>query len=142
MEAPRQLSPIQVQIDELTEKRILSMIRSDYWSAKDARNQRDWGTTSKGDKLDYEQFMKRIKDLYTGTRVPKDKPWKFCSNRSLRISTAIVDTLHARILPTIINNDLLRWSPGDVTDVPKVERIDKLMKWWLWKPNYLNILFF
>jgi len=123
---------LQLKIDENMERRLVEIIRSDYDAAKQARNDKDYGISSKGEKLNFTSWYRGLKDLYNARREPKTVPWKFASNRSLRLATAIVDTIHARIYPTIVNQELLKWNPGEVKDTPKVDRIDKLMNWWVW----------
>lgn len=123
---------LQLQISEEMERTLIWMIKDDYQSAKDARNDVSYGTTDKGEKINFDKNLKLIKDLYNAERLPKTTPWKFCSNRSLRIAASILDMLHARLLPSIVNEDFLRWRPGELNDVPKVERISKLMSWWVW----------
>lgn len=126
------LSPIQIQVSPEMEDTLVRLVTEDFDSAKEARDQRDYGTTSKGDKLDFEKWFKGLQDLYNGRRIPKTTPWKFCSNRSLMIGAAILDMLHARLFSAIIQPDLLRFKPGGVEDYPKVDRISKLMHWWFW----------
>lgn len=123
---------IQIQVTPEMERTLYDIVMDDYDAAKVARNKLDFGRTSKGDTLAFEEWFKSMSDLYNANREPKTLPWKFCSNRSLRIAAAILDMLHARLFPAIANDDLLRWRPGDVTDVPKVDRISKLMHWWFW----------
>lgn len=110
---------------------LVKVIRQDYDSAKEARKKKDYGIDSKGGDRDFDEFFQELTDLYNAKREPKTVPWKFSSNRSLRIATSILDTMHARLLPTILNEDLLRWRPGETKDFPKVKRIEGLMKWWL-----------
>jgi len=145
-EAPQQKPPInfkdialkavQIPVDEELADVLVQVIKDDYEKAKEDRNSRNYGSTAKGEKLDFEAWMKRINDLYTGEREAKEVPWKFCSNRSLRIGTAILEMLHSRLFSAVWNEDLTRWRPGEITDTPRVERIEKLMSWWIkvWSP--------
>lgn len=123
---------IQIPVTPDMEQTLYDIVMDDYEASKEARAKKDFGRTSKGDNQDFESWFKGMKDLYNANREPKTIPWKFCSNRSLRISAAILDMLHARLFPAVANEDLVRWRPGDITDVPKVERINKLMHWWFW----------
>jgi len=124
-------NPIQLEVSPELEKTLVDIIREDFESSRQARDKRDWGQTSKGEHLDFDSWIKKLRELYYGTRESKDVPWKFCSNRSLRISASILDMLHSRLFPAVVNEDLLRFRPGEVTDVPKVDRITKFMKWWI-----------
>lgn len=124
--------PMQIQIDEQMEKTIVGIVQADYDSAKTARDKKDYGITSKGQTIRFGMWIKEIRDLYNAKRIPKTVPWKFCSNRSLRIAASILDMLHAKHYSSIVNEDLVRWRPGETKDFPKVERITKLMHWWIW----------
>lgn len=125
-------SPLQLSVTPAMEETLVQIVKDDFAAAKAARAKKDYGYTAKGEKLSYDEWFKGLKDLYNSRRIPKDIPWKFCSNRSLRIATSILDLLHSRLFPAVVNEDLLRWRPGETTDVPKVERISKLMYWWVW----------
>jgi len=122
---------VQFPVSEAFERVLVNLVIEDYEAAKFDRDNRDYGNDSKGTKIDFEKWLKGIRDTYTGQRPPKDKPWKFCSNRSLRIGTSILDMLHSRFYSSLINENLLKWRPGESTDVPKVDRIEKFMSWWL-----------
>ena len=124
--------PLQIPVSEEFEKRIVMIVRDDFTAAEEARRSADYGITSKGEKLGFDEWYKQLIDLYNSRREPKTVPWKFSSNRSLRIAASILDTLHARLLPAIVNDDFVKWNPTEPTDKPKIERINKLMHWWLW----------
>lgn len=132
-EEPAQpISPIQIVISPEMEDTLVRVVMEDFDAAKEARAQREYGQASKGEKLDFEKWFKGLQDLYNGRRIPKDKPWKFCSNRSLMIAAAIMDMLHARLFAAIIQPELTRFKATNVEDFPKTERITKLMSWWFW----------
>lgn len=123
---------MQLKLSEEAEKKLVDLILADKEASEQALAAKDYGWDSKGQKINFDGHVKGVKDLYNARREPKDIPWKFCSNRSLRIATSILDTIHARIYPSIVNEELTRWNPGETKDKPKVERISKLMKWWLY----------
>ena len=127
---------IQIPIDEATQKLLVEIILDDFNKAKGDRNKKSYGTTSKGEKLGFDKWLKSIKDLYNAERLPKTIPWKFCSNRSLRIATSILDMIHSRLFPAVWNEDLARWRPGKSVDAPKARRIELFMNWWIrvWAP--------
>ena len=133
-----QVSPIQIQADEDMQRTLVEIVMDDFSKASSDRNKRDYGITSKGEKLDFDEWFKRIKDMYNGDRIPKTIPWRFCSNRSLRIATSVLDLLHARLFPGVWNEDLTRWRPGNFVDAPKAERISKFMDWWIRVHNSLR----
>ena len=138
IESAPPISPIQLQMSPELEDTLVRIVMEDFDAAKQARNEKDYGQTSKGESLDFEKWFKGLKDLYNGKRIPKTIPWKFCSNRSLMIAAAILDMLHARLYAAIIQPDLVRFKPGGVEDFPKVERITKLMSWWFWVRSRMN----
>jgi len=122
---------IQLSLDLNLQKTAVGLIREDFSSAKLARDERDYGFDAKGSRLDFERWRKDLLDLYFGKREPKTKPWRFASNRSMMIMMAIVEVLHARLFAATYNEELTRWRPGEVTDEDKIERIEKLMFWWV-----------
>ena len=123
-------SGIQLQLSEDMQDTLVDIILEDYSSFREARDTRSYGTSSKGIKLDFEEWRKELLDLYNSERVPKTVPWKFCSNRSLRIAKAICDMLHAKLFPSISNEELLRFKAENIASYPKLERIKKLEHWW------------
>jgi len=129
---------IQIPLDEETQKLLVEIVLDDFNKAKGDRHKIDYGTTSKGEALHFDNWLKSIKDLYNAKRIPKTTPWRFCSNRSLRIATSILDMIHARLFPAVWNEDLARWRPGKAVDAPKARRIELFMNWWIrvWSPMY------
>ena len=130
------MKAVQIPVDKELADILVQIVKDDFDKAKEDRSSRYYGTTSKGEKQDFDTWLKSIDDLYTGEREAKETPWKFCSNRSLRIGTAILEMLHSRLFSAVWNEDLTRWRPGEITDTPRVERIEKLMSWWIkvWSP--------
>lgn len=122
---------IQIDADDDLQQTLVDIVLDDFDKAKNDRAKRDYGITSKGEKLVFDDWLTRLKDLYNGDRIPKSIPWKFCSNRSLRIATSVLDLLHARLFPAVWNEDLTRWRAANYFDVPKTERITKFMNWWI-----------
>ena len=133
-----QANSIQIVLDEDMQKTICDVVMDDYEKAKSDRNKKDYGITSKGEKLSFDKWFKDLMDLYNGNRIPKNIPWKFCSNRSVRIATSILDLLHARLFSAVWNEDLARWRAGNYIDTPKAERISKFMDWWIRVHNPLR----
>ena len=135
-EAAPMISPIQLPIAEEIQKSLVQVIIDDYDAAKRDRDDQDYGTTAKGEKLSFDKWFEKLKHMYSGHREAKDVPWQFCSNRSLKIATSILEMLHSRLLSGVWNEDLTRWRATEMNDVPKTERISKLMDWWIksWAP--------
>lgn len=132
---------IQLQLSEDLEKQLVEIILDDYEAAKLERDTRDYGTTSKGTKQNFDDWRDGLLDLYNAERLPKTVPWKFCSNRSLRIGKAILDMLHARLFPSVVNENLLKFRAENVASFGKLERIEKLMHWWLFVHDRIRQFF-
>jgi len=124
-------SPIQIKVSRDLEEVITEIVYQDYNKAKDYRDNKDYGKDDKGLALKFDEWMKTLKDLYYGHRQFKTVPWKYCSNRSLKIAMAIVEMLHSRLYAAVWNENLVRWRPGGVEDVDKVKRINTFMNWWI-----------
>ncbi len=122
---------IQIQIDQEMEKLLVETVIDDFKDLEDKRNKKDYGQDSKGIGYTFDSKKKALDNLYYGKRETKTVPWKFCSNRSLKIAMAIIDLLHSRMFPIVWNEDLIKWKPTEKTDKAKVERINKLMNWWI-----------
>ncbi len=122
---------IQIQVDEEMEKFLVETAIDDFKELEEKRNKKTYGQDSKGVGYTFETKQKSLNDLYYGNREPKTIPWKFCSNRSLKIAMSIIDLLHSRMFPIVWNEDLISWKPTEKTDKDKVERINKLMDWWI-----------
>ena len=136
-----QMPTVQLQLSEAMEKQLVEIVLEDWGASKTGRGKKDYGMDSKGSALDFDKWLKGLRDLYNSRREPKDVPWKYCSNRSLRMATAILDMIVSRLVPTVINEDLVRWKPGESTDQPKVERISKLMHWWIFIHSRMRSFF-
>lgn len=132
------MGSIQIELDKSMQEILVDIVLDDFDKAKADRMKKDYGITSKGEKLNFDDWFKRLKNMYNGDRIPKTIPWKFCSNRSLRIATSVLDLLHARLFPAVWNEDLTRWRAGQFVDVPKAERISKFMDWWIRVHNPLR----
>ena len=128
---PKDFKSFQIQIGPQMEKLLIETVIDYFKSAEDARNKRDYGMDNNNTAFTFDTKLKYLKDMYYGKRQPKTIPWKHCSNRSMKIAMAIVEMLHSRVFPMVWNENLVRWSPGDKTDKEKVERINKLMSWWI-----------
>ena len=130
------IKAIQIPTDDELQSILVEVVKDDFDKARTDRDSITYGNTAKGEKLDFDKWIKSLEDLYTGERMAKEVPWKFCSNRSLRLATAILEMLHSRLFSAVWNEDLTRWRPGEITDTPRTERITKLMSWWIkvWSP--------
>jgi hypothetical protein len=128
---PKDIDSIQIIIDEAMEKLLVETVIDNFKDLEDKRNKKDYGMDSKGLGYTFDSKKKALDNLYYGKREVKNIPWKFCSNRSLKIAMSIIDLLHSRMFPIVWNEDLIKWKPTEKTDKEKVERINKLMDWWI-----------
>ncbi len=124
-------NPIQINIDESMEKLIVETAIQDLHGSEEARKKLDYGITDKGETVDFDKRLKDLRDMWYGRRIPKNVPWRFCSNKSMKIGTAILEMMHARMMGVVWNEDLIRWKPGEKNDIAKVERLTLFMKWWV-----------
>lgn len=124
-------SPIQIEVDKDLEEVLTEIVCQDYDKAKDYRDTKEYGKDDKGLTLKFKEWLDALRDLYYGNRPFKTIPWKYCSNRSLKIAQAIVEMLHSRLYAAVWNESLIRWRPGGVEDVDKVKRINTFMNWWI-----------
>lgn len=125
------INSIQINLTKETEDFLVETIISDFKASEEARAKKDYGTDYRGVQVTYNDRIKKMKDIYYGNRIPKVLPWIHCSNRSLKITMAIVEMLHAQMFPQVWNEDLIRWKPVERTDKKISERITKFMKWWI-----------
>jgi len=130
-ERPQPFSPIQIPVDNTLSKTLVEVVLDDFDSARNSRESYDYGTNDKGEKLGFDKWIEDLKHLYSGWREAKEIPWRFCSNRSVKIAASILEMVVARMFSAVWNEDLTRWRPGEITDTPKVERISKFMDWWI-----------
>ena len=133
MDAPevQPLPELQLKLRGAQQRAAVQLVLADFHAAEDARNRREFGYGQRQEKLDFDAWVKELKDLYYGHRIAKTEPWKFCSNRSMMIAMTIVETLHARIFPAVYNVELTHWRPVELTDEGVAERVTKLMFWWV-----------
>ena len=112
-EPERQALPsIQLDISPEIQKNLVDIIIDDFRVMNEDRSDTGLGMNAKGEQLTFGFWMKGLKKLYLGSREPKTVPWKFSSNRSMRIATAILEMLHSRMFNAVWNPDLLKWRPG------------------------------
>ena len=128
---PDKPKSIQIDVDEEMQKLLVETLIQDFKDAEEIRNKKEYGITDKGVAWTFDEKVKALNDMYFGNREPKSVPWKYCSNRSMKIAMAILEMLHARMFPAVWNEDLVRWRPVERTDKEKVERINLLMNWWI-----------
>ena len=125
------MDSIQLALPLDLQKTAVNIVMEDFETSKRMRDEKTFFKTSKGEDLRFDDWLKQLKDLYFGYREAKTTPWRFCSNRSMMIGMAILETLHSRLFPAVYNENLTRWQPAEETDVPKAESVEKLMFWWV-----------
>lgn len=122
---------MQIVVDELMEKLIVETVVEDFNNSEEARKKINYGRSDKGVDLTFDDRIEQLRDMWYGRRQVKTVPWRFCSNRSMRIGMAILEMLHARMFAAVWNEDLIRYRAVERNDVDKVERITKFMGWWI-----------
>ena len=122
---------IQIPLDANMQKTLVNIVLSDFESAKQARDGKKYGRTAKGAELGFDEWIKELTDLYFGRREAKTIPWRFCSNRSLMIGMAIVETLMARLFPAVFNEEAVNWRPMSRSSEDRVKKLNKFMFWWV-----------
>lgn len=122
---------MQIKIDEEMEKLIVETTIEDFHNSEEARKKINYGRSDKGVDITFDSRIEDLKDMWYGRRKVKTVPWRFCSNRSMRIGMAILEMLHARMFAAVWNEDLIRFRAVEKNDVDKVERITKFMGWWI-----------
>lgn len=125
------LNPLQLPITKNIESLITETVLDCFSSAEDARNKKVYELDDKGNSVTYNDKITLLNDMFYGKRKPKEVPWKYCSNRSMKIAMAIIEMLHSRMFPAVWNEDLVRWRPVEQTDKTKTERTTKFMDWWV-----------
>jgi len=118
---------LQIPLTEEQEKELVEIIIQDFDSAVEARNEKSWGTNTKGDELDWEGKYKLLIKKYENQT---DKPLKkWMSAGTSCITMAVVETIACKIFPAVWNENLIGWKPVEHTDKDTVDRINKLMTW-------------
>ena len=84
------------------------------------------------DEANRTEFMKirqEVMDLYEGKTEPKSDPFPNCSNTKSMIVTMTVELLHAKMYPSVYNEDMTYWVPTEKTDISSADNVGKFMKW-------------
>lgn len=132
---------IQLKVDANMETLLVETVLQDFASAQEARTKKTYSNDSKGVAYTFETKLQALKDMWQGKRAIKTIPWSNCSNRSMKIAMAILEMMHARMFSAVWNEDLVRWAPTEITDKAKVERINKIMFWWIKVHTKMRIFF-
>ena len=98
-----QSNSIQIAIGDDIELSLTEAILSDYDSAKEHRNKQDFGTDSKGVTLTFDNWLEKLKRIYSGHREAKTVPWKFCYSKD----TEILTNLGWKLVKDVTSSDLV-----------------------------------
>lgn len=127
--AQANINSLQINLTEEQEKELIEIVLQDFDSSQEARNEKSFGTNTKGDELDWEGKYKLITQKYEGYAEKPLKNWM--SSGVTRIATAIVETIHSKLFPAVWNENLIGWKPVEHTDTETVNRINKTMTWYV-----------
>ena len=120
---------LQIPLSEEQQKELVDIVLQDFDSAVQAREEKSWGSNTKGDELDWEGKYKLLIDKYEGITEKPRKNWM--SSGTTRITTAVVETIHAKLFPAVWNENLIGWKPVEFTDSQTVDRINNLMSFYI-----------
>jgi hypothetical protein len=84
------------------------------------------------DCADRQEFMSNrleIIDMYEGKKEPKSDPFPSCANIKTMVLAMTVELLHAKLFPTVYNDELIYWIPQEKADIDTADNVSKFMKW-------------
>lgn len=116
--------PLEIFFDEQEQKNMVAIVLKDFEVADEARKQKH---TTSG--KSWEDKMEEIAESWEGIRKPKEKPFKGCSNKTMRLTTSVEQTMHAQALGAIWRDGDITLKPGEKTDAYKVKRTNQFMSW-------------
>lgn len=119
----RQRYPKEIAFEEDRQQQLAEMVLLDYQISEDARKKKS------EDGMSWEEKMALLVAKWEGIRKPKNKPFKGCSNKTMRLVTGIEQTMHSQILGSVWSNGRVTFKPGEETDIERVKRTNKFMEW-------------
>lgn len=128
-QSPLPTNSMQLPLSSEQEKELTDIVCEDFETSETARMEKGWGQNNKGEDMDFEGKYEFILKKYEGQTEAPLKPWM--SQGTTKIATAIVETIHSKLLPAIWNENLIGWKPVERTDKETVVRLNKLMLWWV-----------
>ena len=81
------------------------------------------------DRAEWKSIRKESLDLVNGIREPKSDPWPNCSNITTMATATHCKLIHAKLFPTVWNENLVHWRPVEKSDVDNVAKVSKFMGW-------------
>ena len=121
------LNELLLNLDEEQQAELIAIVKEDYRNGTEARNVKTWATDKFGEGTNFDGKYANLIVLYEG--ADEKRPEKWMCGRSLKIAQAIVELMVARLLPSVWNEDMIRWRPTEFTDKKRVERVNKVMHW-------------
>lgn len=85
--------------------------------------------TCKKDREEWQEIRTECIDLLNGKREPKSDPWENCSNIDTMAAATHCKTMHAKLFPSVWNEESTNWVPIEKSDVANVDKVKKFMKW-------------
>jgi len=95
------------------------------------------------DEKDRAEFMAErveIMNMYEGKKEPKNDPFPGCANVRTMVLAMTVELLHAKLFPTVYNDELVYWIPQEKADVDTAENVSKFMRWALRSMKFASIV--
>jgi hypothetical protein len=79
--------------------------------------------------MSWEEKMADIIATWEGIRKTKTKPFKGCSNKTMRLTTAIEQTVHSMALQALWRDGAVNFRPGVPSELERIKRTNKFMEW-------------
>ena len=125
-EQMRQMYPLEITFDEDKQKELVELVLRDFSVAEDARKKKAGSDLSQ---QSWEEKMAEIIGTWEGVRKPKTKPFKGCSNKTMRLTTSIEQTVHSMVLQAVWKDGQVNFRPGVPSEIDRVKRTNKFMEW-------------
>jgi hypothetical protein len=125
-EQKREEYPLEIFLEEEDQQRAVEIVMKDYDVADQARKHKD--TKKNQLAASWEDKMEMILESWEGIRRPKTKPFTGCSNKTMRLTTAIEQTMYSQILGAVWAGGKVDFRPGERTDIENVRRTNKFME--------------
>lgn len=116
--------PYEVFFDEEQQKIAANIVLKDFETSETARQQKHPVSG-----MSWEDKIQEIAESWEGIRKPKVKPFKGCSNKTMRLTTSIEQTMHSQALAAIWKDGEITFRPGEKTDAYHIRRTNEFMTW-------------
>ena len=86
------------------------------------------------------RYAERLSICTKGKRNPESDPFPNCANVKTMVLAMTVELLHAKLFPTVYNDELTYWIPQEKADIDTAENVSKFMKWALRSMKFVGIV--